>query len=65
MVQDITDPVGSAVLPIQGVLGIISVAASTLYQQLVSTFQMMTGDSLSMMSVMLSMQFCFMFCLIS
>ena len=57
MVQDITDPVGSAVLPIQGVLGVISVAACTLYQQLVWTFQMMTGDLLSMMSVMPSIQF--------
>lgn len=65
MVQDITDPVSSAVLPIQGVLGVISVAACILCQQLGWTFQMMTGDLLSMMVVMPSMQFCFMFCLIS
>ena len=50
-------PVGSAVLPIQRVLGIIFGAACTLYQQSEWEFQMMTSDLLSMVTVVPSIQF--------
>ena len=65
VVEDVADAVGSAMLPIQGVLGVISVTACISYQRLAWMFGMVRSDLLSMMSVRPSIQFCCIFWVMS